>query len=59
MQRDDDTAMVDVDQVVVARTSWREFQLEWPGVDLILRLLKPAWRRSPTDRRNQKSGRDG
>ncbi|MFT3695654.1 MAG: chaperone modulator CbpM [Kofleriaceae bacterium] len=39
-QRDDDTAVVDVDRVLVTRTLVRELEVDWAGVDVILRLLQ-------------------
>jgi hypothetical protein len=36
--RDDDHAIVDVDLVLVARTLWRDLAIDWPGIDVILRL---------------------
>jgi hypothetical protein len=38
-QRDDIVAVVDVDRVLIARTLVRELEIDWPGVDMILRLL--------------------
>jgi hypothetical protein len=38
VQRDDDRVLVDVDTVLVARTLWRDLEIEWPGIDVILRL---------------------
>jgi hypothetical protein len=38
-QRDDGSAVVDVDRVLIARTLVRELDIDWPGVDVILRLL--------------------
>jgi hypothetical protein len=38
-QRDDDRAMVDVDHVLVARTLSRDLGVDWPGIEVILRLL--------------------
>lgn len=38
-QTDDAVAVVDVDRVLLARTLVRELEIEWPGVDLILRLV--------------------
>ncbi|MCA9679175.1 MAG: hypothetical protein H6709_07125 [Kofleriaceae bacterium] len=38
-RRDDDVAVVDVDRVLVARTLVRELEIDWPGVEVILRLL--------------------
>jgi len=37
--REDDRALVDVDHVLVARTLWRELGVDWPGIEVILRLL--------------------
>jgi hypothetical protein len=37
--RDDDRALVDVDHVLVARTLWRDLDVDWPGIEVILRLL--------------------
>ena len=37
--RDDDRAIVDVDHVLVARTLWRDLGVDWPGIEVILRLL--------------------
>lgn len=39
-RRDDDVAIVDVDRVLVARTLWRELGVEWPGIEVILRLCE-------------------
>lgn len=36
--RDDERAMVDIDNVLVARTLWRDLEVEWSGIALILRL---------------------
>jgi hypothetical protein len=38
-QRDDDVVVVDIDRVLVARTLVRELEIDWSGVDVILRLL--------------------
>jgi hypothetical protein len=37
-RRDDDRVMVDVDAVLVARTLWRDLDIEWPGIEVILRM---------------------
>jgi hypothetical protein len=37
--RDDAVALVDVDRVLLARTLVRELEIEWPGVEVILRLV--------------------
>lgn len=37
-QRDDQRAIVDVDRVLVARTLWRDLEIDWPGIGVILRL---------------------
>jgi hypothetical protein len=38
-QRDAVVAVVDVDRVLIARTLVRELEIDWPGVEVILRLL--------------------
>ena len=38
-RRDDDVAGVDVERVLVTRTLVRELEIDWPGVEVILRLL--------------------
>lgn len=35
----EDRALVDVDHVLVARTLWRDLEVDWPGIEVILRLL--------------------
>jgi len=37
--RDGDVAVVDLDRVLIARTLVRELEIDWPGVEIILRLL--------------------
>ena len=37
-RRDDDRVMVDVDVVLVARTLWRDLDVEWAGIEVILRM---------------------
>ena len=37
--RDGDVAVVDLDRVLIARTLVRELEVDWPGVEIILRLL--------------------
>ena len=39
-RRDGDLVVVDVDRVLVARTLVRELEIDWPGVEVILRLLR-------------------
>ena len=36
--RADDVAVVDVELVLVARTLWRDLAIDWPGIEVILRL---------------------
>lgn len=38
-QREPDLAIVDVDRVLIVRTLVRELEIDWPGVEVILRLL--------------------
>ena len=33
-----DRVMVDVDVVLVARTLWRDLDVEWPGIEVVLHL---------------------
>jgi hypothetical protein len=35
----DDLVIVDVDRVLIARTLVRDLELDWPAVDLVLRLV--------------------
>jgi hypothetical protein len=37
-RRGSDRAVVDVDRVLIARTLLRDLELDWPGVELVLRL---------------------
>jgi len=39
-RRDDDVAVVDLDRVLVAQTLVRELEINWPGVEVILRLVR-------------------
>ena len=38
IERGDDVVPVDVDGVLLARTLWRDLEVEWPGIEIILRL---------------------
>lgn len=38
-QRGEVVAVVDVDRVLIARTLVRELEIDWPGVEVILRLV--------------------
>ena len=38
VQRGDDVVLVDVDRVLLARTLLRELEVDWPGVEIILRM---------------------
>lgn len=37
-ERHDDVLSIDVDQVLLARTLWRDLDVEWPGIEVILKL---------------------
>ncbi len=37
-RREDDRVLVDIDAVLVARTLWRDLDVEWPGIEVILRM---------------------
>jgi hypothetical protein len=30
---------IDVDRVLLARTLWRDLEVEWPGIEIILELV--------------------
>ncbi|HSD86485.1 MAG TPA: hypothetical protein VLB44_03185 [Kofleriaceae bacterium] len=33
-----DNEAIDLDRVLLARTLWRELEVDWPGIEIILRL---------------------
>ncbi len=37
-RREDDSAIVDIDRVLVVRTLWRELDLDWAAIEIVLRL---------------------
>jgi hypothetical protein len=37
-RRENDLVLVDVDGVLAARTLWRDLDVEWTGIEVILRL---------------------
>jgi hypothetical protein len=39
VERKDDIVTADVDHVLLARTLWRDLDVEWPGVEVALRLM--------------------
>lgn len=38
IERRDDVMGVDVDAVLLARTLWRNLEVDWPGIEIIVRL---------------------
>ena len=38
VDREGDVVRVDVDRVLLARTLWRDLDVEWAGIEIILRL---------------------
>ena len=38
IERRDDITSVDVDAVLLARTLWRNLEVDWPGIEIIVRL---------------------
>jgi hypothetical protein len=38
VERRDDIVTADVDRVLLARTLWRDLDVEWPGIEVVLRL---------------------
>ena len=48
VERRDDIVTADVDRVLLARTLWRDLDIEWPGIEVVVRLsdeLRAARRR--------------
>jgi hypothetical protein len=39
VERHDDMVTIDVDRVLLARTLWRDLEVEWPGIEIILELV--------------------
>ena len=37
-ERRDEVLSIDVDRVLLARTLWRDLDVEWPGIEIILKL---------------------
>ena len=37
-RRDDDRVLVDIDRVLAARTLWRDLDVDWNGIEVILRM---------------------
>jgi len=40
VERNDDTVTLDVDLVLMARTLWRDLEVEWSGIEIILRFAE-------------------
>jgi hypothetical protein len=38
IEQRDDLMSVDVDAVLLARTLWRNLEVDWPGIEIIVRL---------------------
>jgi len=38
IEQRDDAMSVDVDAVLLARTLWRNLEVDWPGIEIIVRL---------------------
>jgi hypothetical protein len=39
VERRDDVVALDPDAVLLARTLWRDLDVEWPGIEIIVRLV--------------------
>ena len=39
IERRDDLVSIDVDAVLLARTLWRDLEVEWPGIEIIVKLI--------------------
>lgn len=40
VERHDNIVTIDVDRVLLARTLWRDLEVEWPGIEIILKLAE-------------------
>jgi hypothetical protein len=38
VERRDDIVTIDVDSVLLARTLWRDLEVDWPAIEIILKL---------------------
>jgi hypothetical protein len=38
VERRDDIVTIDIDSVLLARTLWRDLDVEWAGIEIILKL---------------------
>ena len=38
VERREDIVTIDIDRVLLARTLWRDLEVEWPGIEIILAL---------------------
>jgi hypothetical protein len=38
VERREDVVTLDVDRILMVRTLWRDLEVEWPGIEIILRL---------------------
>jgi hypothetical protein len=39
VDRTGDIVSLDIDHVLIARTLWRELEVEWPGIEIALKLM--------------------
>jgi hypothetical protein len=39
LERNENVVTIDVDRVLMVRTLWRDLDVEWPGIEIILRLV--------------------
>jgi hypothetical protein len=57
-QREGDRVVIDIDRLLVARTLWRDLDIDWPGIDVILRFATSSPARScasPSSRRSARA----
>jgi hypothetical protein len=40
LERNENVVTIDVDRVLMVRTLWRDLDVEWPGIEIILRLVE-------------------
>lgn len=39
IEHGDEVASVDLDTVLLVRTLWRDLEVEWPGIEIIVKLV--------------------
>jgi len=53
IEQRDDVMSVDVDAVLLARTLWRNLEVDWPGIEIIVALLHSLMQRAAAFRNSK------